>query len=209
MIRTANRISLIDSRDYFATFDYDGLDRMTAYREGADGSIPSCGSTTTRPDGARPRRFADGVDLDRRATATIEPGGSTAWPATSPGRPPTRRLGFALQPGLADRNPDQLATTLMPRARPTTSAASYAVNGLNQYTAAGPATLRLRRQRQPRPRDGSTELRLRRREPAGRGVGREERRPSPTIRSAGCGRSSGPAGHHPVRLRRRPAGRGI
>ena len=132
-----------------------------------------------------------GGDLWLRRLSAGSPASATILAGTT--RDVSLRLS-PLQSRLADRHPHRRPTTLMPGAMPIRLVRPYTVNGLNQYTAAGSPTPRLRFERQPRtsPRRQLDRLRLRRREPAGVGLGREDRRTSPTIRSAGCGRCRAP-----------------
>jgi RHS repeat-associated protein len=130
-----NRIALSSPSDYFAAYDYDGLGRMTAYREGAtpivqfaydwngrrSSLIAGAGSTSSSVYGYD--------SAGRLSGLTRELAGSAADQA----------LGFAYNP----------ASQIVTRTNSNDAYASntaynvsraYAVNGLNQYIAAGPAS---------------------------------------------------------------------
>ncbi|HEX8063005.1 MAG TPA: RHS repeat-associated core domain-containing protein [Allosphingosinicella sp.] len=130
-----NRIALAGSSDYYAAYDFDLLGRMTVYREGATPIV----------------RLS--YDSNGRRSSLVTGAGSTSTLAY--GYDPAGRLN-GLNRGLAGTAADQAltfgynpASQVVSRTNSNDSYASntaynvsraYAVNGLNQYTVAGPAT---------------------------------------------------------------------
>jgi RHS repeat-associated protein len=127
-----NRLVLSGDGGYYATFSYDGLGRMDAYVSVAQFGYDSAGRRSSLAMGPGWTSSSVGYAYDpagRLQTLTHELGGTSA----------DQVLGFAYNPAsqIVSRsatNDAYASNTAYNVNRP------YSVNGLNQYTAAGPAT---------------------------------------------------------------------
>lgn len=130
-----NRVALSSPSNYFAAYDYDVLGRMTAYREGATpivrfGYDPKGGRSSLAAGAGSSSTLTYGYDAaGRLAGLTRELAGTAA----------DQSLGFAYNPA------SQIVTRTSSNDAYASNTAynvsrAYTVNGLNQYTVAGPAS---------------------------------------------------------------------